>query len=291
VTELRGSWVNATPALRTIGRGGDARTFEVLGTRVSVSVDDASLLVELDRLLAPFAGHDHAGTGATLRYAVVTDPEHEGVVVGRSGERGRPVDRRHALAWLLADLNARVLDGYGGFAAHAGVVAHDDRALCLPADSGAGKSTLVAACVAAGLAYVSDEALCLDPSSGRVAPYPRPIALAPDALALVADGATSSPPTAGEHLLTAADLGGCVVRRPPLLADVVLLERRPGPPELEPLEPADAMAALLSRSFNLYRDPDGFLELVAGAARRAQPWRLRYDAPNPAAALLAEHLA
>jgi hypothetical protein len=257
----------------------------VLDTRVSVTLDDAALLGDADRLLAPFVVRGDVSIDASVAYAVATDPDRHGLLVGRVGHPGRPVDRQHALSWLLADVNACALDGYDGFAAHAGVVVRDGRAACFPGDSGAGKSTLVAACVAAGLDYASDEALCLDRSSGHVVPYPRPIALAADSVRLV-----TGRPAPGEHLLTADDLGGHVVEAPTMLTDVVLFEREAGPPRLEPLESADAMAALLSRSFNLYRDPEGLLELVASAVRRARPWRLRYDEPSPAAALIAEHL-
>ena len=274
------TWTTARSPLVT-------RTFVVLGTRSSVSVDDVALADELDRLLAPFIVRDHTEAADSASYAVVSDPDRDGLLVGRVGEPGRLVEHQQALSWLLAELNVRALDGYDGFAAHAGVVARGERAMCFPGDSGAGKSTLVAACVAAGLGYASDEALCIDRSSGQVAPYPRPIALEADAFRLVTG---STAPTTGEHLLTADDLGGRVVDEPTMLTDVVLFERSAGPPRLEPLEPADTMAALLSRSFNFYRDPEGLLELVAAAARRARPWRLRYDAPTPAAALIAEHL-
>lgn len=59
---------------------------------------------------------------------------------------------------------------------HAGVVGVDDRALVLPAPSFSGKSSLVAALVAAGAAYYSDEFAVLDPD-GLVHAYPRPISI------------------------------------------------------------------------------------------------------------------
>ena len=57
---------------------------------------------------------------------------------------------------------------------HAGVVVLGGRALLLPAASGAGKSTLVAALLARGAGYFSDEFALLD-ETGRVHPYPRPL--------------------------------------------------------------------------------------------------------------------
>ena len=57
---------------------------------------------------------------------------------------------------------------------HAGVVVLGGRAILLPAASGAGKSTLVAALLARGAGYFSDEFALLD-GEGRVHPYPRPL--------------------------------------------------------------------------------------------------------------------
>lgn len=59
---------------------------------------------------------------------------------------------------------------------HSGVVELHGRALLLPGRSGAGKSTLTRALVALGATYFSDEYAALTPD-GRVAPYPRALAL------------------------------------------------------------------------------------------------------------------
>jgi hypothetical protein len=59
---------------------------------------------------------------------------------------------------------------------HAGVVAsrHGDGVLIL-GDPGSGKTTLVAALVQDGFGYLSDEAGVIDPESGLVHPFPRPL--------------------------------------------------------------------------------------------------------------------
>lgn len=59
---------------------------------------------------------------------------------------------------------------------HAGVVGWRGRALIVPGRSFAGKSTLVAELVRAGATYYSDEYAVLD-STGRVHPFPKPLAL------------------------------------------------------------------------------------------------------------------
>lgn len=59
---------------------------------------------------------------------------------------------------------------------HAGAVALGDRALLVPGMSRAGKSTLVAALIANGATYLSDEYALLD-AEGRIHPYARPLLL------------------------------------------------------------------------------------------------------------------
>ena len=60
---------------------------------------------------------------------------------------------------------------------HAGVVERSGRALLLPAPPGSGKSTLCAALVNRGWRLLSDELALVDPTSGAIAPLPRPVSL------------------------------------------------------------------------------------------------------------------
>jgi hypothetical protein len=62
-----------------------------------------------------------------------------------------------------------------GVAVHAAVIVHEGRALVVPGASHAGKSTLCVAAAAAGLAVLSDEYAIVDPGSGMVAGWPRPV--------------------------------------------------------------------------------------------------------------------
>ena len=59
---------------------------------------------------------------------------------------------------------------------HAGAVAHQGKALLLPAQTHAGKTTLVAALVRAGAVYLSDEFAPID-AAGLVHPYARPLSI------------------------------------------------------------------------------------------------------------------
>jgi hypothetical protein len=89
----------------------------------------------------------------------------------------RTTERHEALAVLenhltqaVAEMAPRLLF------VHAGVVGWNGQAILVPGASHAGKSTLVAALLAAGATYYSDEYAVLDPQ-GRVHPFPRPLQL------------------------------------------------------------------------------------------------------------------
>lgn len=60
---------------------------------------------------------------------------------------------------------------------HAGAVTRDGAVVLFPGEAESGKSTLVAGLVRAGWDYISDELASLDPSTGRVHPYTRPISI------------------------------------------------------------------------------------------------------------------
>jgi hypothetical protein len=240
----------------------------VLGTPFEVHAAAAGVVAEVGRLFAPFA------TAA-------------GSPVGRSVHVGQAVRPAEAVAELVAHLNATALSRVDCLAVHAGVVARAGRVAAFPAVSGAGKSTLVAACLAAGLDYVSDEALCLAWEDGAVRRYPRPLALSDASCELL--GIPAAPV---ERYLTAADLSAELAAEPLALTHVVLLDRRAGAPaELAPATRREAAAALLARSFTHWKRPERAFELAHQLAERATPWRLTLGPPHHAATLIAKLLA
>ena len=89
----------------------------------------------------------------------------------------RTTERHEALAVLESHLTQAVAEmAPRRLFVHAGVVGWNGQAILVPGASHAGKSTLVAALLAAGATYYSDEYAVLDPQ-GRVHPFPRPLQL------------------------------------------------------------------------------------------------------------------
>ena len=117
---------------------------------------------------------DSGSTGYVVRdhrQILVTAASVEELMAGLQGWLDREVTRR---AMHLTPI-------------HAGVVASGGRAILLPAPSGSGKSTLVAALIARGARYYSDELALLD-QRGWVHPYPRHL--------VIRDGRGMGQPTA-----------------------------------------------------------------------------------------------
>jgi HprK-related kinase A len=76
-----------------------------------------------------------------------------------------------AMNWQTGMRTARYL------VLHAAVAERDGKAIILPGDSGAGKSTLSACLAYSGWRFLADEFALIDPDSGLIHPYPRPISL------------------------------------------------------------------------------------------------------------------
>lgn len=188
---------------------------------------------------------------------------------------------------LLTALNETVLRWCEDLTLHAGVLLGRDGAVVLPGASGLGKTTLVTACLRTGrLRLLSDEALCLTPD-GLARPYPRPLALDARSCALLG---LPAPPTGRELLLPPDAHGPLAPPGPHPVRAVLLLERRPGPVELGPASAGEVVHALLTRSFNHFRDPARAVRSAAAAAAGAEGLRVGYeDAPVLAGLLAARY--
>lgn len=157
-----------------------ARAFVSHGVTIGIRTNDAALL---DRVPECFpTGWEEAAplAKADAWFGISRAPLDEGRrVLFRLFEDDAPLDEGFRLARLLERMESAIRLRVGLLAperlfVHAGVVAWNDRCIVLPGRSGAGKTTLVAALVAAGATYCSDEYAVLD-DRGYVHPYTRPM--------------------------------------------------------------------------------------------------------------------
>ncbi|NED99625.1 hypothetical protein [Phytoactinopolyspora halotolerans] len=171
---------------------------------------------------------------------------------------------------------------------HAGAVERAGQAVLFPGESGVGKSTLTAACLIRGFGYITDEAVALDPDTGRVTGLARPLMLTPwstEALGLDPALGGWSDESADKLAFTAQSIGARAVTEPVAVGHVVLV-RRSGArsnPVIEPVAAGEVLAAVLAASFNHYRLGERAWEAAARLSTQVQGWRLDADEPVAAA--------
>jgi hypothetical protein len=260
----------------------DSARFRCLGFEFTVRSNDAWLV---DHVSALYAACRAPGT-----------PKHS-FILRRHGARpsavtvyrdGRAV-RRHAAAGLAVahlawEVNRGVVQHADGrLLLHAAAAERDGTVVLLTGPAGTGKSTLVAALVAAGLRYVTDEVVAIDCHTGLIETYPKPIGLG---RGVVVSDSVFGPGRDGEFL----DLGLDEVLVPPQsirtdtvapaggIPRVVVLPRyRPdAPTAARPVSRAEALVALAEQAFNFRELSPGALDVVARVVRASRCYRLEF---------------
>jgi hypothetical protein len=207
--------------------------------------------------LLPPGWQEAADSFADAKFALTSEGDWRWVVHDGAKSVSRPVDLDVALAFLEWRLRGSVaVWAPDRIFVHAGVVAHEGRALLVPGLSFSGKSTLVAALVRAGAVYLSDEFAVLD-ADGLVHPYPKPLSLRPP----------SGEPT---QEVTAEALGGTTGTGPTPVAAVAVTTYVPGARwDPSPLPPGETALALMSHAVPAQERPVETLRAVRRVAEGA----------------------
>ena len=167
------------------------------------------------------------------------------VTLGESGHVS-PTDVASGLAESIIEVNSCAARSVAVEAAvlHAGAFEVSRSAIAVTGVSGAGKSTLVAAAVLRGHGFLADEVCAIDPATHRVRPYHRPIGLRAHGAAAIG---VPIPAHALDPYTTVypwqVSRRGRLAGAAPLRL-VALARRRPGPVEIEPVHPAEALVRL-----------------------------------------------
>lgn len=264
---------------------------DILGTKFVVQATDIHYAELTHDVLAPFEFDRPTGIPAKRRFGLVEADDGKVIPYRDCRKLGSATSLGSALQRLVAALNQSAIDGYAGFSVHAGVVASRGNSIAFPVNSGGGKSTLTAACLLAGFDYVSDEALCVD-MDGEVVTYPKPLSLSPRSFELlgVDPGSVTVGANESEGLAIATDLNADIAQGPLTLRNLVLPAYGQDHFNLEGVSPSEAMAALLSFSFNHYKHGESSFHLAAKMASELDGvWRLSYGNPMEAAKQLWSH--
>ncbi|CAN5242014.1 hypothetical protein BH24ACT1_BH24ACT1_01980 [soil metagenome] len=284
----------STAASDTTAPTSRAEGFQALGFTFSVDTDDSVMALGLDQILGSLAiasrpRHSYAvvrcgnldSSGGP--YRITLDAEQVAVVPSSA----RAVDH------LLWHINRQVLERTDDLVlVHAGAVAGRAGGIVLPAPSGSGKSTVVAGLIRAGMRYLTDEAVAIDPATLALHPYPKPLSL--DQVSLQALAGLDPPfdgagvPEGGEKShVPAATFGADSLVSPCPPAFVIEPCYSPNPTNrILPLGRAHALVQLAQNSFNLASfGPTGFLAL-ARLVRQSACYRLEFNDLGRACALV-----
>jgi hypothetical protein len=247
--------------------------FTAYGVTGEVVVDDDALAAKARDVLPP-------GWSPGDPDAVDARVELRGNQVSVDGELFRWTRRDTALDAIDAAVRSRVaaLAPRHVFV-HAGVVAHEGRALLLPGRSLAGKTTLVAALVAQGATYLSDEFAVLD-ADGTVHPYLKPLSL------------RLTPGSLAQWDMPVERLGG-VAADGAFRAEIIAITRYERGAEWRPTRrrPADGALALLSNAVPARERPAQTLAAVRRASAEATVLEGTRGEATPTASDLLNRLA
>jgi hypothetical protein len=231
----------------------------------------------IDPLLAPFRT---PGSGTPSHTFEVTAEEGmfevhlDGTVAYRSRGIGDVVD------WILWRASTEAIAGIDDhLAIHAGAVGWEGGCVLLPAPHDSGKTTLTAALTASGFSYYSDEAALIEPSSGRLVPFPRALSLEPGSVAALdglltrrGDGAVAR--NGMSHVAPADLAGGRIGRSAPIRHIVFPRYLRGVATALARISRAEAVVELGRNAFNLERFGWRGVDILVGVVRAADAYRL-----------------
>jgi hypothetical protein len=253
-----------------------------------VRSDDAALVDELSELYGGCRSTDVSE--AALSFTIVRNGDTRDVVdVYRDADLVREgVAPALAIAYVVWAMNSEVVAAAGARVLfHAAAVESSGAALVVSGAEGSGKSTLAAALVCAGLAYVTDEIVMLDETTGAIACYAKPLVLEPGSWPLFEEFGPPrvSASDAGQWLVAPHRLGRVAVSTVPSVPRVLVFPSfEPGAAcEAEPIARADAVIALCQQSFNFRARSPGALEVVARVVRGCSCFTLRYGDAHDAA--------
>jgi hypothetical protein len=254
--------------------------FVAFGFDFSVRVMDAELGGFLDEAWSATAApgepaHRYLltdlGPGAEQRFRLDCDDV-------QIGEVRRPSQAVGMLCWHV---NRQIVMHRGAhLVLHAAAAEHRGRGLIIPAAMESGKTTLVAGLTRAGLRYLTDEAVFIEPTSLFVRPYPKPLSIDPGSWPVLPElrprvSAAVEPYLEKQWQVAPGSIGPDSVGEtcPPAWI-VTTSYQADQPTRLEPMSASEAVITLARNTFDFDTDPRRHLDLIAGVVRQCRRHRL-----------------
>jgi hypothetical protein len=273
-----------------------SRAFRALDMVFTVRASHPPTASIIERIYAACATDDDA----SVTYSVVEREAGGSLSIAMFENAQRletPNTRALALAYLVWQVSQRAVADSGGtrLLLHAAAAELDQRAVLLSAPSGAGKSTLVAGLAHAGLRYLTDDIAPIVIGTRRVQPYPKPIALAADVLALFPDVAARLDADedffAGEVFLSPAMLGADTGRESAVRLVVVPEFVAGAELVVTELTRAATLVQLAEQSFNFAEFGRDAVHALASMLGACHCVHVQYGALGPAVDTITELLS
>lgn len=271
----------------------DVMTYRCLSHEFSVRADRPDDAAAVAAALAPFSAELDGDPATTYELRTDSDGAFWLYVDDRSARVSEDPDEPFDLLFWYVGENV-VRDERRRLLLHAGaVVTHDGSALLLPGPGGSGKSTTTLGLVGAGMRYLSDEFAVIEPATGCVVPFPRPLALKHGSRRLLPhldDLAVRTPTDARTTVHVPVErLGGIAATEAAEPGFVVFPTYLEGAvTELTQLTPGQTCIGLLQSTFRMTDRPLEALRVMAGVARRARGYRLTIGDLTEAVDLLSD---
>jgi hypothetical protein len=258
-------------------------TFDALGHRFGVACDDDRTLALVDEAFGVLAV-----SGPPIGWYHVehrADAIHVRWMGSMVGAVTTPAD---ALTLLRTHVQRRAISAADtDVVLRAGCAEIDGRTLVLSGDTGCGVSTLLAALVAAGGTYLSDDAMPVDVHSGRVRPFPQPLLLDDRSLDLLPEviPLRSGLDTTSRRRLVALRHAGSSFQDAPRSVSIVLFPERDdsGVAMLHPVEPDDAVVRLAEHAYNFPGHETEAIEAINWLVSDARSFELVGGDPHASA--------
>jgi hypothetical protein len=182
-----------------------------------------------------------------------------------------------ALHYLLWEANRQAIEcTHDLVLVHASAVVLGSTAIVFPGPMGAGKSTLAASLVRAGLGYLTDEVVAIDPRTGVIRPYPKYLSVGGALSDLVPQSTPRLRPFLGDQSLVAPEAirPGAVAAAAAPRVIVAPRYERGATTSLEPMRRAHALATLAEHAFHIERDGRPTLDTLARTVERSSCFTL-----------------
>ena len=198
----------------------------------------------------------------------------------------RSTNYRYILEYLEYKIYTILINRFSDYyLIHAGVVAHDDKAILLPGSSGGGKTTLIAGLLKNGFRYLTDEIGIIDPHTLRVYPFPKPLNMKTGSLSLF-DNFEPEMELIDKnemniekkiHHVRVNSAYVQVIDKPVAVGDIVFVRYNPDEKStLTPVSRANAILKLAKYSFNHYRFKEKGIEILESLVRGCRCYQLKF---------------